>query len=228
MTITRFVSGLVIGLAVVALGTIADGADEPRAAEGHGEPAAHTSPQHGEADATHDAAHGGDIDPLEFKADLAIWTAVVFLALLAILWKFAWGPIASGLEKREQGVADQIDQADRANRQAQQLLGQYEQKLDDAKDEVQGIVEQGRRDAERIGHEMIDKAKDEAAAEQQRALQQIDNATSAALKDLAEKGADLAVDLAGRIVHAELKADDHAGLIKQAVGRFAGTPPDRN
>ena len=228
MTITRLLSGLVIGLAVIALGTIAQGADESHIGEGHGEPAAHAPVQHGEAGAAHDTEHGGEIDPLEFKGDLAIWTAVVFIVLLAILWKFAWGPIASGLEKRERGVAEQIDQADRANRQAQELLGQYEQKLADAKGEVRGIIEQGRRDAERVGREMIDKAKDEAAAEQQQALQQIDNATSAALKELAEKGVDLAVDLAGRIVHAELKPDDHAGLIEQAVGRFAGTPPDRN
>ena len=41
------------------------------------------------------------INPLEFKTDLALWTAVVFLLLLAVLWKFAWGPLAEGLDKRE-------------------------------------------------------------------------------------------------------------------------------
>ena len=49
-----------------------------------------------------------------WKSDLAIWTAVVFLVLLAILWKFAWGPIAEGLDKREQEIADQIAEAERS------------------------------------------------------------------------------------------------------------------
>src|SRR6185503_9377613 len=35
-------------------------------------------------------------NPSEIQTDLAIYTFVVFLLLLAILYKFAWGPISSG------------------------------------------------------------------------------------------------------------------------------------
>ena len=49
-----------------------------------------------------------EINPLAFQQDLALWTAVVFLVLLAILWRFAWGPVAGGLDKRERQIADQI------------------------------------------------------------------------------------------------------------------------
>ncbi len=185
----------------------------------------------GELEGKHTARdeHGAaDNNPLEFKADLAIWTAVVFIVLLLVLWRFAWGPIAAGLDKREQAVAGQIDQAELANHQAKELLAQYEQKLSDAKDEVNGIIEQGRREAEKVGREMIDKSRDEAAAEQQRAVQQIETAATAALEELAEKGADMAVDLAGKIVRAELKSADHARLIDWAVANFADQPPSNN
>ena len=99
------------------------------------------------------------------ETDLALWTAVVFLCLLAMLWKFAWKPMAAGLDKREQNVADQIAQAEAANQKAKDILADYERKLAAAEEQVRGILEQGRRDAEQLGRELIDKAKEEAKAE---------------------------------------------------------------
>lgn len=160
--------------------------------------------------------------PLEFKKDLAIWTAVVFLVLLAVLWKFAWGPIAQGLEKREHQIADQISQAEHSNQEARRLLEEHRQKLDASQDEVRAIIEQGRRDAEQLGREMLEKAKADAAAERDRALQQIDTATAGALKELAERSATMAVDLAGKIVRNRLNPQDHARLIEEAVSQFGG------
>ena len=169
----------------------------------------------------------GDINPLApsaWKLDLALWTAVVFLCLLAILGKFAWKPLMAGLDKREHGIADQIAQAEAANQQAKQLLADYQRKLADAKDEVRGIVEQGRRDAEKLGHELLDKAKEEARAEHARAVQQIEAATDAAVKDLADRSAAMAVELAGKIVGAKLNPADHARLIEQAIGGNDAVP----
>ena len=51
----------------------------------------------------------------------------------------------------------------------------------------------------------MDKAREEAGIERQRAVQQIESATLAALKELAERSATLAVELAGKIVGARLK-----------------------
>ena len=105
----------------------------------------------------------GAVNPLEWKSDLAIWTAVVFLFLLAILWKFAWKPITEGLNKREQNIADQIAQAEAANQKANDILADYESKLIAAREEVRGIVEQGRRNAEKQGQVLIDVAAIDAA-----------------------------------------------------------------
>jgi len=48
------------------------------------------------------------------------------------------------------------------------------------------------------------------------------------LKDLADRGATLAVDLAGKIVRAELKPGDHEKLIQRAVSDFAAKPTGKN
>jgi len=168
-----------------------------------------------------------------FRGDLAIWTAVVFLVVLALLGKFAWKPIAEGLDKRERGVADQIAQAEAANQKAKEILADYERKLAAAQDQVRAILDQGRHDADQVGHTLIDKAKEEAKAEYQRAVHQIEAATTAALEELADRSATLAVELAGKIVRAKLSPSDHARLIEQAVGEFvrekvAGSSISRN
>jgi F-type H+-transporting ATPase subunit b len=205
-------------------------------AEDRDPPGGHSASKAAAATETPEAAHGGGkggagagLNPItihhegeNFPGDMALWTVVVFVVVLLILWKMAWRPLADGLTKREQQIADQISQAERTNEEARRLLADYEQKLADSRDEVRGIVEQGRRDAERLGQELIDKAKGEATAERDRAVQQIEAATAGALKELAERSATLAVDLAGKIVGSRLNPKDHTRLIEEAVASFTG------
>jgi F-type H+-transporting ATPase subunit b len=154
------------------------------------------------------------------EQDLALWTAVVFLLLLAVLTKFAWKPIVEGLDKRERSVADQIAQAEAANQKAKDILAEYERKLAAAGNEVRAIVEQGRRNSEKLGQTLIDKAKQDAEAEYQKSLKQIDAATAAAIKELAGQSAAMAVELAGKIVRGKLSPQDHSRLIQDAVAGF--------
>ena len=170
------------------------------------------------------AADDGGMNPFSLSAwesDLALWTVVIFLCLAAILWKFAWGPLAAALDKRERSIADQIADAEAANQKAKDILAGYEQKLAAATTEVRGIIDQGRRDAEKLGRELLDKAKEEATAEHARAVQQIEAAADAAVKSLADQSAAMAVELAGKIVGAKLNPKDHARLIETAVNGFS-------
>jgi F-type H+-transporting ATPase subunit b len=172
----------------------------------------------------HEVGEKVTVNPLAFdsvKRDQALWTGVVFLVLLAVLWKFAWGPIAQGLDRREYGIADNIAQAEKANADARELLAHYERKLAEAQDEVRGIIDTGRHEAEKQASQIVERANDEADLRAQRAMREIDDATAGALKELANRSATLAVELAGRIVAGELKPADHQRLIEQAVNDFA-------
>ena len=178
-----------------------------------------------------DALNPVDANPVDhnhgFRGDLTVWTAVVFLVVLAILYKFAWGPIPKAC-RSENEIAAQIAEAQRKNEEARQLLVEYEKKLAATQDEVRSLIEQGRRDAEKVGQQLVDKAREEAGIERQRAVQQIESATLAALKELAERSGTLAVDLAGKIVGARLNAADHSRLIEQAVSEFSRSGQPRS
>ena len=226
MKLPRFVLGLV--LALIATAWLATASPSAAAADSPAAPASALP-----AGALHPDAHGGGhseeaANPLEIKGDLAIWTAVVFLVLLLILWKFAWGPVTEGLDKREQYIASQISHAEKNNAEARRLLEEYQQKLSEAQGEVRAIVDQGRHEAEQGGREMIEKARGEAKHEQEKGVREIEQATAAALAELAERSATLAVQLAGKIVGAKLQAADHAALIQQTVADFVKAQPSNN
>jgi F-type H+-transporting ATPase subunit b len=163
---------------------------------------------------------GGSPNPLIFEPDLAVFTAIIFLVLMAVLWKFAWGPIMQGLRKREEAIAEEIASAERSNEEAKDLLTQYESRLGEAADEVRSLLDQGKKDADAQRQQIIADAQDAARAEKERAVREIDVAKNEALSELAEKSVDTAVDLAGRIVGKQLQAADHTRLIQEALEKF--------
>jgi len=193
---------------------------------GHDSSAASAAEAEGHSSGEKSAAEGMNpitFHGMNFPGDLSVWTAVVFVIVLLVLWRFAWGPLAKGLEKREQEIANQIAEAHHGNEEARRLLQEYEKKLAASQDEVQGILDDARRRADQAGRELLDKARNEATGEHQRAVQQIEAAAAAAAKELAERSATLAVDLAGKIVRAKLDPKDHARLIQDAVAGFAAS-----
>ena len=88
---------------------------------------------------------GGEPNPLVFDVDLALWTLFIFLGLMAVLTKFAWKPIMEGLNAREKGIADDIENARLASEQADNNLQQYEAKLASVNDEASAILAEAKR-----------------------------------------------------------------------------------
>lgn len=205
-----------LGLAPVSL-RADDAAAKPAAEAGPN----HGSTEHGQHDHIGHANAGPNLEkPEEFKSDLALFTLVVFLLLLGVLWKFAWGPISQALDKREHTVAEHLAAAERTQQEARQLLADYEQKLAGAAGQVSEMLAEARRDADATRQQIVAEAQSAAAAERARALHEIDTATGAALQQLAERSASLAVDLAGKFVRAKITPEEHARLVQDAVGRF--------
>lgn len=195
--------------------------------EGHG------VEEHGEhIEDIADLGHGNPVeglrDPDEWKSELAIYTFIVFMLLLLILMKFAWGPITQALEQREQSILGHIAAAEAQHEQAKQLLADYDRKLAGAADQVRELLEEARRDAEHTKTEIMAEAKAAAQAEHDRAMRDVRNATDAALKQLAETSANLAVDLAGRIVQQRVNPEVESRIIREALAQLPNGAPSGN
>ena len=167
-------------------------------------------------------ASSGDasLNPMEFASDTAFWTLVIFLAVFAVLYKYAFGPIVKALDEREQGILSNIASAQKQNDEAKDLLKQYQNKLDASKEEVRQIIENAKKDAQRQGDDIVAKAREVASLERDRAMKEIESATTSALQNIAERSATLATNLAGKMIRAEVKPEQHRSLIDAALEEF--------
>lgn len=167
-------------------------------------------------------------DASEFKTDLAIYTVVVFLLLLAILSKFAWPVVSQALVEREKRIEDSIASAEAMQAEAKQLLAQQEAKLAGAADQVRGLLEEARRDAEHTKAQIVAEAKQAADAERDRAVRDVQRAAEYAMKDIAEKIANQSVELAGMIVRQNITPDQQSKLVRDALSQLTAAEPSKN
>lgn len=163
-------------------------------------------------------AEGGE-EPTLFTGDLGniLWSLVTFLVVLVVLGKFAWGPILSALKKREDFIRDSLEQAKNDRDEAELRLKEYAEKLEAARGEATGIVEEGRRDADVVKRKIEEDARGEAAAMLERAKREITIAKDTAVKDLCGLSAKLATEVASRIIRRELDAAEHERLIAESI-----------
>jgi F-type H+-transporting ATPase subunit b len=155
-----------------------------------------------------------------WASNTAAWTLIIFLTVFAVLYKYAFGPIAKALDEREKGILGNIAAAQKQNDEAKNLLKQYQAKLDASKDEVRQILEAAKVDAQRQADNIVAKAREAADHERDRAMKEIESATASALQSIAERSATLATHLAGKMIRAEVKPEQHRNLIDAALQEF--------
>jgi F-type H+-transporting ATPase subunit b len=173
--------------------------------------------------------HGtdGGPNPMAVDPDLAIWTVVVFVLLFLILSIFAWPQISAALEEREKKIADHMAAAAKAQEDAKLLLAQHEAKLAAAAGEVRALLEEARRDAETTKGRIVAEARQAGEEEKQRALREIDRAKDGAIQQLATASANVAIELARKVIQQKITPDEHTAVVREALNKLA-TEPSKN
>ena len=197
----------------------ADAAHATDAAGAHGG-AAHAEGHHDTTDLSHGNASAALASPADFRFDMAIYTFLVFLILLGVLYKFAWGPISKALDERELAITRQIADAKAASELAGKQLKEYESRLAAAMEESRAIVAQARQDAETAKAGIVAEAQAAAQKERERAVADIAAAKNQALREIAERSVNTAIGLASNIVRREVRPEDHTQLINESLQQF--------
>ena len=170
-----------------------------------------------------EAEHGAEAPSL-FAGDLgnSVWTLLIFVVVLVVLGKFAWGPILNTLQTRESFIREALEKAKHDREAAEARLKEYEQKLAAARGEASAIVDEGRRDADVVKRRIEAAAKEEADKMIERARREIQIATDTATKELYTLSAKLATQLAAQVIGRELTPQDHERLISEAISGIEG------
>lgn len=154
---------------------------------------------------------------------LFFWTIAVFLVLLFLLRKFAWGPLLTALEERQAGIRKSLDDADKAKRELAEVQTKASALIGKARMEADAILSEARADGVRIRQDLRDLAQKEAEAITRNAQQQIQLERDRAVTELRQEAVDLSVLIASKLVRRNLTREDNAALIEDALQQVDST-----
>lgn len=148
------------------------------------------------------------MDLITPELGLIFWTTLSFLILLFILRKFAWKPILGAVNSREEGIIDALASAEKARLEMQNLKADNERILNEARAEREGML----KDAREIKSKMISDAKEQAQEQANKMIEQaqaaIESEKKSAMLELKNQVASLSVDIAEKVIRAELSNKD--------------------
>src|ERR687887_70899 len=95
---------------------------------------------------------------------LMIWTLLAFFVTYLLLRKLAFPRIQEALQRRQKAIDDSIDAAERTRREAEELLGEYRERLREARKQADDIMERARRAGEQQERETVQDGRKRRAA----------------------------------------------------------------
>jgi F-type H+-transporting ATPase subunit b len=148
-----------------------------------------------------------------------VWGALAFGVLLVLMWKFGLPPVRKMLKDREDRIRDDLERAEHARTEAETTLEEYRRQVSEARAEGTAIIEQARQDAERVRAERIAAVDQEIAEQRTRAQEDIRLGSERAVAELRAQMADLSIELAERVVEANLDHDRQLALIESYINQ---------
>ena len=134
-----------------------------------------------------------------YPIDIAIHL-VNILVLYVLLRVLIWKPVRQFMAGREERVAAQMEQARALQAEAEKIKADYDARLVDVQATCDKMLSEGRLAAQTTGQKYIDKARAQADTILSEARAQADEEKRRAMDEVKEELADLAVDMASRVL----------------------------
>ncbi|HZU20610.1 MAG TPA: F0F1 ATP synthase subunit B [Gaiellaceae bacterium] len=157
---------------------------------------------------------------IQVTPGLMIWTIVCFLITLAVLKRYAFGPIQRMIDQRRERIEQAIAEADHAREEARRLLEEHRKLIGQAKAESEEIL----ADARRVADAQRERVREETEEDRQRRLEetrrQIEQATVQALGQIREEVGRLSLLAAEKVTRKSLTDADQRRLIDEALAEI--------
>ena len=151
---------------------------------------------------------------------LMVWTLITFGIAVAILWKYAFGPLQKIIDERRDGIQDSMDVAEETRAEAHRLLEEYKATLAKVRTEAEEILERSRTTGEHAKAEIMAEAKAQSERVLIQAHEQIERDTRAAVRELKGQIAELTALATEKVAAGSLTAADQRRLIDEALAEL--------
>ncbi len=152
---------------------------------------------------------------LDFDFWSIFWAVLNILILFILLRIFLFKPINKMLDDRTQSIQKDIDDAERAKKEAEELRRQYADSISSAKEEAEEIRKDAHEKAESERAAIIRKSHEEADEIVSAASETIENERRRVIQQAHTQIADLAIEAASKVVGANLDDEKNRRLVDE-------------
>ena len=143
----------------------------------------------------------------DFSPGLFFWQSVIVLILIFLLKKFAWKPILSSVEEREEGIRTALDEAIAAKEEMAKLKSSNEELLKAARLERETMLQEARDIKDKMVSDASNIAKEEAAKIITSANASIVSEKEKAMAEIKNQVAEMSIEVASLILKENLSSD---------------------
>lgn len=161
---------------------------------------------------------------------LMIWTLLLFVISMYILYKVAFPRITAALDRRQKTIEDSIDAANRTRKEADDILAEYRERLKEARGQAEQIIERARKAGEIHERDSEDEAKARREQLMEQTRREIELETRRAIEDIRREVANLTVAATEKVTRKILTEQDQQRLVQEALSEldFTSLSPGAN
>jgi F-type H+-transporting ATPase subunit b len=148
------------------------------------------------------------------------WVLVAFVIFFALFGGRIWRPLVAMLDDRAAGIQAELAQAARLRQDAEIMLREAQDARQAALGEAREILDRSRAEAIRVAEAMHAEAEAQARRRERSALDRIAAAEKAAMTEIRQIAAEVAVAAASAVIADTLTAEDDAALIDRAIAEL--------
>lgn len=164
--------------------------------------------------ALYSESEGGGGNPLlSVDPGLAIWTGLIFIALLILLRLFAWKPILGALDQREKSIRESLESAEKAKEEAERMIAENKKSMAKAEDEARKMLDENKKYAEELKNNMLNESKEQAKKIIDDANKEIERKKQEAFREIKDQVASISLEIAEKLIKKNLDKNAHRDII---------------
>lgn len=148
------------------------------------------------------------MDLLIPSTGLLFWMTIVFLIVLAVLWKWGFPAITKMVKERKDYIDDSLRKAHEANEKLANIQKEGESILQEAREKQAAVLKEATATRDAIIAKAENQAKDRGAQLINDAKAEIEQEKLQAIREIRGQVAELSVKIAEKIIKQQLATDD--------------------
>ncbi len=157
------------------------------------------------------------INPME---STFIWALIVFALLFVALWKFVFPNILKMTKEREKRIQNRINKAELSKKEADDLLIEYKEKIDNLGNEIQEMKERAKVESEKLKKEAIEETRKEIKDLLSLAQHQIEIEKNRTVSEIKNYISEMVIAVSEKVIKKSLDKEDHLRLIEESIAEI--------